>query len=100
MIYIKEDKAKRLAGNTAIFISFSFNKDIIHIIKSSGTYAYDKKTHMWELPVNSLAFILDNLTYFDDITLIIDGKHDIMRTPKKLRFNARYCAIFIPIRWH
>ena len=72
MIYIKEDKAKKLAGNTAIFISFSFNKDIIHIIKSSGTYAYDKKTHVWELPVNSLAFILDNLTYFDDITLIID----------------------------
>lgn len=72
MIYLKEAKTKKLAGNTAIFISFPYNKDatsIINIIKAGGTYAYNPKTKTWEVPITLLAYILDNLTYFADITL-------------------------------
>ena len=69
MINIIEDNCLKLSGVTSLFLSFPFNQEAINIIKSSDKYAYDKKTYIWELPVNSLAYLLDNLTYIDDITL-------------------------------
>lgn len=45
MIKIKEDKCVKLSGITSLFVSFSFNKDIINIIKSYDKYVYDKKTY-------------------------------------------------------
>ena len=69
MIKIKEDKCVKLSGITSLFVSFSFNKDIINIIKSYDKYVYDKKTYTWEVPVNALSYLLDNLTYIDDIEL-------------------------------
>lgn len=69
MIRIQEEKCKKLSGMTSLFISFDFNLQVIETIKSTDKYVYDKKTRIWELPTTSLAYILDELTYIDDIEL-------------------------------
>lgn len=80
MIKIREDKCIKLSGITSLFISFDFNLQVISIIKTTDKYIYDKNTHIWELPLTSLAYLLDELTYLDDIELQlyntdIDKKH-------------------------
>ena len=74
MIHIREDKKRELGGINSLFIRFEYDKNVINILKSCGTYAFDKKTLEWELPVNSLAYVLDNLTYFDDIELMLNDE--------------------------
>jgi len=69
MIRIREDKCVKLSGITSLFISFDFNLQIIETIKQTDKYVYDKKTHIWETPLTSLAHLLDDLTYIDDIEL-------------------------------
>lgn len=69
MIRIEHRRKRELGGLDSLFVSFGYDKDIVNVVKSCGTYAYDKNTHEWEIPVTSLAYILDNLTYFDDIEL-------------------------------
>lgn len=71
MIHIFEDKANKLSGNTSLFLSFSFNDDIINVIKFSGPSRYGKATRLWEVPITSMAYLLDNLVYYDDITLTV-----------------------------
>lgn len=80
MIKIKEDKCLKLSGITSLFISFDFNLHVIETIKATDKYNYDKKTHVWELPITSLSYLLDELTYLDDIELQLynedaDKKH-------------------------
>jgi SNF2 family DNA or RNA helicase len=74
MINIRESRHQRLGGTNSLFIQFDYDLDIVNIIKSCGTYNYDANTHEWEVPVNRLSFILDNLTYFDDINVFLDVK--------------------------
>ena len=69
MIYITESQPKKLSGLSSLFISFKYNADIVAAIKSSDKYIFDKKTFEWEVPLTSLAYLLDTLTYLDDITL-------------------------------
>lgn len=69
MIFIKEIENGYLGGSSSINISFDYNEDIINIIKSCDVYNYDKKTKTWEITVNDLAYIIDNLTYFDDLDI-------------------------------
>lgn len=69
MIKIREDRKRGLSGLTSLFISFDYDKNLINVVKSCGTYSFDKNTKEWEVPVSSLSYILDNLTFFDDIEL-------------------------------
>ena len=71
MIRIREASPTKLSGLTSLYVSFDFNPEIVPIIKSCEKYIYDKKTYTWELPLTSLAYLLDNLTYIDDITLTL-----------------------------
>lgn len=71
MIYITEDTKKRVSGATALFIAFSYNKEIIDIIKLSSIYSYDKDTHLWEVPLSELARLLDAFVFIDDVTLTV-----------------------------
>lgn len=84
MIYIFEDKANKLSGNTSLFLSFSFNEDVINVVKSSGPARYGKTTRLWEVPITSLAYLLDNLVYYDDITFtaIPEEEHKELSLPK------------------
>lgn len=76
MIRIKEDKCLKLSGITSLFISFDFNLKVIEVIKSTDKYDYNKKTHTWEVPITSLAYLLDELTYIDDIELQLYNETD------------------------
>lgn len=69
MIYIEEKPCRKLSGFSSLFISFKFNKDIIPVLKQTDKYIYNEENRDWEIPITSLAYLLDNLTYIDDITL-------------------------------
>jgi len=68
-LIIQERQNKHIPGGTSLFLSFDFNQKIIDAIKATGYYYYDKKTHEWEVPLTSLAQILDSVCYYDDIAL-------------------------------
>lgn len=71
MIYITEKTPIKISGVTSLHVSFKFNPEIINVIKTADKYAYDKQTYTWELPITCLSYLLDNLTYLDDITLTL-----------------------------
>lgn len=69
MIYIKEQLAKKSVGKTSLFLSFSYNPQIVTIIKDIGDAIWHKKELVWELPLSKLHEIINSLTYLDDIQL-------------------------------
>ena len=71
MIYIKEDTPIKMTGTTSLFLSFPYNELIINKIKTEPLYIFHKDIKLWELPLTSLSSLLDNLTYLDDIKLIL-----------------------------
>lgn len=80
MITIVEDTPNKLSGVTSLHISFSRrpSKEELDILKSGDAYDYDANTHIWELPLPLLSFLLDSLTFYDDITFKVfhDGSAD------------------------
>lgn len=83
MIRIEERKHDRLGGVNSLFLTFNPRQEIISIIKQCNAYFYNSKTYEWEVPVTCLAFLLDNLTYFDDIDLIIDNPDETQRNAQQ-----------------
>ena len=73
MIIIREDTHNKLGGINSLFVQFNYipDSEILSILKSCDVYNYNTKTHEWEFLINSLSYLLDNLTYFDDINLIL-----------------------------
>lgn len=67
MILIKEDTPKKLSGITSLFIKFDFNNKVLDIIKSCSACNYSKTDKLWEVSTDNLAYLLDRLTYEDDI---------------------------------
>lgn len=84
MITIEEKDPLKLSGTTSLHVSFPYNAEAINIIKCARNYSYDRKTYQWELPLTELSYLLDSLTYIDDITLILksDDKNKIHYYPK------------------
>ena len=71
MINIIEAKPTKLSGISSLYISFNFKSEIVNIIKTCSKYIYDKNTYTWELPLTELSYLLDELTYIDDIKLTL-----------------------------
>jgi SNF2 family DNA or RNA helicase len=71
MILIKEKKSIAVPGITSLFLFLDYNPSVINIIKASGVAVYNHIDHTWECPLTSLAFLIDNLTYIDDIKLTL-----------------------------
>ena len=69
MITFEEKKSKKLPGLTSLYLTFNYNIDIINIIKVCDVKYFDKKKREWEVPLTSLSYLIDNLTFIDDITL-------------------------------
>lgn len=76
MINITEDTPKKLSGITSLFVNFTFNIEVVNVLKTCDKYVYDASSKNWEVPVTSLAYLLDELTYYDDITLKILKEKD------------------------
>lgn len=72
MIRITEGKSYKVSGITSLYIKVDIpTEEIINIILACDTYNRDKKTDTWEVPVTSLSFLLDKLTYEDDIEFVV-----------------------------
>ena len=85
MISIKERKNSKVPGVTSFYISFPYNKDIIDSIKTTQMYVYDKNTFEWEVPLTSLAEIVENLSAFDEIQ--IEFLNDAPKKDKKFKLD-------------
>lgn len=69
MIILEERKNTKIPGTTSLYISFPYNKEIIDNLKTTQMYYYDDKLHEWEVPITSLAEIVDLLSPIDDIQM-------------------------------
>jgi len=69
MILIEEKQPNKMPGLSSLFVSFNYNAAVVDAIKTLPNYTYDKKSFTWELPVTSLAQLLNILNPLDDITL-------------------------------
>lgn len=69
MIYITEIKSFKCPGETSLRIDFEYNQDIINVLKQSDGAIWHKTQKFWEVPANQLAFLIDNLTYIDNMRL-------------------------------
>lgn len=82
MIKIQQRLSKKIPGGTSLFISFQFNQQIIDIIKDKELgyepfYNWDSKNKEWEVPISSLSYLIDRLTYLDDIQIdLIEEKEE------------------------
>ena len=76
MIYIFEDDSRELSGTKSLFINFKYDQQIVNLIKSSETYKFHKDNHLWEVPITSLAYLLDNFVYFDEVQLIVEDEDE------------------------
>jgi SNF2 family DNA or RNA helicase len=72
MIHIFEGKSKKLSGSTSLFIASPYNADLIKAVKESGISQFIKGENLWEVPITSLAKLLDILVYLDDIKLTVN----------------------------
>ena len=69
MIKIEERIPVAVSGCTSLFLDVPYNQTSLDIIKSLGMAVWHKKDKIWEVPTTCLSFLLDNLTYIDDISL-------------------------------
>ena len=69
MINIFENQSKKSIGQTSLFVSFDYKPEIVEVIKSAGDGIYYKDSKVWELPLNKLSYLIDNLTMIDSINL-------------------------------
>lgn len=69
MIFLEENKTKKLPGETSLFASFEYNADIVAVIKNCSNSVYHKKEQVWELPLTSLSSFLDEVCKFDQVTI-------------------------------
>lgn len=76
MIQIIEKRCEKVSGITSLFVSFNYKPEVVTVIKNADKYIYNNKTFTWELPLTSLAYLVNNLTYIDDITLKIKGEDE------------------------
>lgn len=71
MIQIIESNSVSVVGDTSLFISFEYNSCIVDFIKSLGGCSFSKRSRQWEIPAAYLAYLLDFLCQFDDISLTL-----------------------------
>lgn len=69
MIRIQELPSKKAVGQTSLFVSFEYDPKIVETVKLAEDAIWNKKDKVWELPLNKLSYLIDNLTYVDDIEL-------------------------------
>lgn len=84
MIQIIESTPRKLSGVTSLIVTCPYNADVIATFKRCDKYIYNNDDKSWELPANCLAFLLDELTYYDDIRLVIEGENKEERFYPKL----------------
>ena len=89
MIVIEEKKSLKVPGNTSLFISFPYHKELVDIIKNSEVSVYDKNTKIWEIPLTDLQKFLDASCLFDSITLhLMKDKNE--KQQEEVEFKTKF----------
>lgn len=71
MILIEEKIPRKIPGESSLFITTPYIKEVIDVIKTCSPTSYTKKTNTWEIPTTRLAKLLNGIRGFDDIELRI-----------------------------
>lgn len=91
MIILKEDIPQKLSGLTSIFLEMDYHPEIVELIKENcEIYNYNKKTHIWELPVKGINKVIDRMSVFDDVSII--NKEDTKNCLER-KFNTNYVKV-------
>lgn len=69
MVQISQRPSVKAIGETSLFISFEYNTKLVELVKGVGNAIYHKDTHEWELPLSKLSYLIDSITYYDDINI-------------------------------
>lgn len=69
MITIEERETKKVPGETSLFISFDYKKELVDIVKLFTGSNYSKKDKIWEVPLTYLSRFIDSASRFDSIKL-------------------------------
>ena len=98
MVNIKEIYSIKCPGETSLMVTFDYNDQIVNIIKQAGDAVWNKKLKYWELPANKLAFLIDNITFIDNINLeliqnSIRKEYNISLKYKTKPFDYQYDGI-------
>lgn len=88
MIKINEKPAKKLPGITNLFITFDYNLDILQVLRELPVRYFDKNTKEWEVPLNKLEYLVDNIDDNFEIIEYDDSKSDIVRIPENYSFKT------------
>lgn len=88
MIKINEKPAKKLPGITNLFITFDYNLDILQVLRELPVRYFDKNTKEWEVPLNKLEYLVDNIDDNFEIIEYDDSKSDIIRIPENYSFKT------------
>ena len=67
MIIVQERQTVKCPGITSLFVSFSYNKQVVDEIKLLEMSFYNADTKEWETPLSNLSELLDRLCLFDEI---------------------------------
>lgn len=79
MINVQERECEKLSGITSLFLSFSYDENLIAWLKQNiDVYNYNKKTKEWEIPVTYFAKVVDNFSSFDDLEVSFYNKEDVI----------------------
>lgn len=88
MINITENVSKKCVGQTSLFVSFDYDPKYVDIVKQAEDAIWHKDLKQWELPLNKLAFLIDNFTLLDDIQLDL-LEDDVKERELNLTVNYR-----------
>ena len=79
MVNIKIARANKCNGDYSLFITFDFDMKIVEVLRSLPTKYWDNDNKEWEVPVNKLGQVVNNLQDYDiDIT----GTYVSLEKPK------------------
>lgn len=80
MIRIEIDESNRCNNDEySMYVSFEYDQKIVDTIRNLPTRYWDKDNKEWEVPVNKLQYLVDNLSDFD---FDISGKYITFEKPK------------------
>ena len=84
MIKIKEQKTKKVVGETSLFISFPYRAEYVSICKLCSGSNYNKKDKEWEIPVSYLSHLVEHFVQYDSIELqCLSDKKEKSNTEEK-----------------
>ena len=91
MINVRIAESKKCNEDYSIFVSFSYNQNIVDTIKSYPTRYWTPDTKEWEIPLKKLA---DLVSKFSDETFDITGKYVSLekkeaKIPKDFQFKTK-----------